>query len=51
MLSTKIANTTATNVTSTASVNFQRKKLRDIYCMQFYLLSLCKTKYIDALAI
>ena len=55
-LSTKKTNTIATNVTSTASINYHSKKVKDCYFLHSfvsdhittdnysYLLSLCKTK-------
>ena len=36
IVSTKKINTIATNVTSTASINCHSKKVRDIFCTQFY---------------
>ena len=56
-LSTKKTNTLTTNVTSTASINCHRKKIRDCYILHsfisnhininiyYYLLSLCKKGY------
>ena len=59
-VSTKAKNTIATNVTSTASINCQSKKVRDCYILHIVLLtiislliviincySLCKTKRHD----
>ena len=36
IVSTKKINTIAANVTSTASINCHSKKVRDIFCTQFY---------------
>ena len=57
IVSTKMTNIIATNITSTASINCQSKKVRDCYLFlhsfisnhntidnYYYLLSLCKNK-------